>query len=314
MALDVAGLLLSLVVLAVTGDQFVIGVARIASSLRLRATVVGALVGGFGTSVAELIVAGLAAARGSTGLADGSLVGSITANVCLALCVAALVSPIRVDSATVRREAPVSVAGVILFAVFAGVHDTAVPGMVMAIAIVPAVVLLLVGARCPDHDDLEDDVVAFVGPEPALRRRPEVVRALVSLVLMFGGAEVMVSSTISLAARLGLAQGFAGLTLVGVGTSAPLIASSVQAARRREHDLVVGNILGGNLFIALAGGAIVGLLSAGGSGGGNLLALGLMGGVVILSWLAMARRSVLSRLEAVGLVVVYCAVVPFAGH
>ena len=79
---------------------------------------------------------------------------------------------------------------------------------------------------------------------------------------MLGGADLMVNCAVGLAARLGMAQGFAGLTLVGVGTSAPLIASSVQGARRGEHELVVGNVLGGNLFIALGGGALVGLLVA----------------------------------------------------
>src|SRR5207247_2440036 len=60
---DVAGLVISLVVLVVGGDQFVIGVGRLAASLRVRPTVVGAVVGGFGTSLPELIVAGVATAR-----------------------------------------------------------------------------------------------------------------------------------------------------------------------------------------------------------------------------------------------------------
>ena len=106
---------------------------------------------------------------------------------------------------------------------------------------------------------------------------------------MLGAAEVMVNSVIGLADRLGMAHGFAGLTLVGIGTSAPLIATSVQGARRGEHYLVVGNVLGGNLFIALGGGALVGLLFGGPALGSGLVPLVLMVGVVTVSWLAMAR-------------------------
>ncbi len=73
---------------------------RISASVRVRPTVAAALVGGLGTSVAELIVAGVAAAK-SPSLAIGSLVGSIVANVCLALAIAALITPLKVDSATV---------------------------------------------------------------------------------------------------------------------------------------------------------------------------------------------------------------------
>jgi cation:H+ antiporter len=116
--LDLVGLFGSLVVLAVSGDQFVIALARISASVRVRPTVAAALVGGLGTSIAELIVAGVAAAK-SPALAIGSLVGSIVANVCLALAAAALIIPLKVDSATVRREAPISVASVVLFAVLA---------------------------------------------------------------------------------------------------------------------------------------------------------------------------------------------------
>lgn len=312
MALDVLGLLASLVVLALTGDQFVIGVARLSSSLQLRPTVVGALMGGFGTSVAELIVAALAAARGSAALATGSLVGSITANVGLALCIAALVSPVRVDSATVRREAPVSVAAVGIFAVLSAASPARLGAIVMAVCVVPAVLLLLRCARTSVPDRLAAEVSELVGVPPA-RRGLEVARSIVTLALMFGGAEVMVLSTVSLSDRLGLGQGFAGLTLVGIGTSAPLIASSVQAARRQEHDLVVGNVLGGNLFIALIGGAVVGFLapSHGAAVGGMPLAL--MGGLVLAAFLALARGHTLFRLEAALLLGAYCVVLPLSG-
>jgi cation:H+ antiporter len=91
---------------------------------------------------------------------------------------------------------------------------------------------------------------------------------------------------------------FIGLTVVAVGTSAPLIAIAVQAARRRDHDLVVGNVLGSNLFIALAGGAILGLLR---SGPAPTLASGpiwLMLVITSASWAFMARGSLVSRWEA----------------
>jgi cation:H+ antiporter len=313
-ALDVGGLIVSLAVLALTGDQFIVTVARIAGILGWRPTVVGALVGGFGTSIAELIVAALATLRASPQLAVGSLVGSIIANVCLALAVAALITPVRVDSGTVRREAPLSVASVALFAVLAvgGVSRTA--GVVMLVALVPVVVLLLVSARRRGpEDELGTEVVEFF-QAPARRPRSEIARALVSLTFMLGGAELLVTSVVGLAARLGLEEGFAGLTLVGIGTSAPLIASSIQAARRGEHDLVVGNVLGGNLFIALGGGALVGLLSRGEVGGVGAFSLWLMTGVVVVSWLAMGRKGVLARWEALLLLLAYAAVLPIVNR
>ncbi len=131
---------------------------------------------------------------------------------------------------------------------------------------------------------------------------------------MLGGAELMGISAEGLAMRLGMTQGFAGLTLVGFGTSAPLIALSIQAARRGEHDLIVSDVLGGNLFIALGGGALVGLLARGVRLGVGGLPFWLMAGVVVASWLAMARGGRLARWEAVALVAVYAVTLPFVNR
>jgi len=131
---------------------------------------------------------------------------------------------------------------------------------------------------------------------------------------MLGGAEVMVTSSLGVAKHLGFSAGLAGLTLVGIGISAPLIAASVQAARKGEHDLVVGNVLGGNLFIALAGGAVVGFFASGKSVHVGTVALVLMVVVVAASWLAMARGATPRRSEAIVLVLAYVACLPFVNR
>jgi cation:H+ antiporter len=217
--LDLVGLFGSLVVLAVSGDQFVIALARISASVRVRPTVSAALVGGLGTSIAELIVAGVAAAK-SPSLAIGSLVGSIVANVCLALAVAALIIPLKVDSATVRREAPISVASVVLFAILAIGGVTMAKGLVMLVVLGGAIAALLFGQRQEREDRLGSEMAEFASTK-ARRSSVETVRAVAMLVFMLGGAEVMVSSSLGLAKHLGFSDGLAGLTLVGIGTSAP---------------------------------------------------------------------------------------------
>jgi cation:H+ antiporter len=136
-------------------------------------------------------------------------------------------------------------------------------------------------------------------------------RALMGLALMLVGAEVLVRSAAHLAQRLGLGEGFVGLTIVAVGTSAPLVAIAVQAARRGNHDLVVGSVLGSNLFIALAGGALVGLLRGGTGAELDTTALWLMIGVVVAAWAFMARGSLVVRWEAAVLFVAYAATLPF---
>jgi len=313
--LDILGLALSLAVLTVAGDQFVIGVGRVASAMRMRPTVVGALVGGFGTSIPELIVAGVASAHGDAQIAMGSAVGSIIANVALGLAVAALVAPVRVDSRTIRREAPVSVAAVVVFAAAGLGGLSRLEGFALAGAFAIALVGLLLNVRsAPKTDELAVEARDFFDQPAGRPARLEVVRTLVSLAAMVGGAEVMVQAASSLSRRLGIEQGFVGLTLVAIGTSAPLIAAAIQAARRGDHDLVVGNVLGCNLFIALLGGPIIAFIQPGPAGDVGVVSLILMAGLCLASWAFMARGSFVRRSEAVVLLVAYAATLPFVSR
>ncbi|MDP9300667.1 MAG: sodium:calcium antiporter [Actinomycetota bacterium] len=311
MSEDVVALALSLALLTVAGDQFVIGLARLAASLRVRPTVVGALVGGFGTSLPELIVAGVATARGSSQIAMGSLVGSIIANVSLGLAIACLVAPVRVDSRTVRREVPLSVGAVLLLAVVAHGGTSRSAGLAFAVALVIALVGLLLNARqAKPQDELGVAVVEFFDERHPHRFASELTRTALSAAVMIAGAVLLVRSCADLAKRLGVAQGLVGLTVVAVGTSAPLIVSSIQAARRGDPDLVVGNILGGNLFIALLGGATVAVLGRSEASSIGDAPLWLMAALVIAAWGFMANGRVLSRWEATALLLAYAVMLP----
>jgi len=315
MSADVALLVVSLAGLTIAGDQFVVGVARLASVLRIRPTIVGAVVGGIGTSLPELLVSGVATARGELQLAVGNLVGSIIANISLGLGIAAMVAPIRVDSIAIRREAPISVGSVLLFGLLTRSTPSANTGVVFSLALVAALVLLLLNARIlPVRDELAVEVVDFFGEPRRHRTGREVARTLLSMAGMLVAAEVLVRSGADLAGRLGVGQGLVGLTLVAIGTSAPLIASNVQAARRGDHDLVVGNTMGGNLFIALGGGLVVGFLSEGSGPGIGVAPLWLVAALAIGSWGFKDRGTRVSRWEAMLLLLTYAAALPFVAR
>jgi len=309
---DSLGLGVGLAMLVVAGDQFVVGAGRLATALRIRPTVVGAMIGGLGASLPELIVSSIASVRKEPEIAVGNLVGSIIANVSLALAIAALVAPVRVDSRTVRREAPISLAAVLLFALLLRGGLSQAEGVVLMVGLIVALAAMLANVRTsPRRDELTVEVGRFFGKRTEQRPAAETVRAVGGLALMLIGAEVLVRSASALAHRLGVSEGFIGVTVVAVGTSAPLVAIAVQAARRGNHDLVAGSVLGSNLFIALAGGALVGLLRGGPGTAVDAVAVWAMSAIVAAAWAFMGRGSLLSRWEAVALVAAYGATLPF---
>lgn len=104
-------------------------------------------------------------------------------------------------------------------------------------------------------------------------------------------------------------QTVVGFTLVALGTSLPELVTAVQAQRRRNADLLLGNLLGSNLFNSLTGGAIVGLADHSPAHIGYPV-LAAMVAVILLTWLVLYRRYLVSRIEAALLLVAYLLTLP----
>jgi cation:H+ antiporter len=311
MLLSVAGIVAGLLLLTYAADQFVVGAARLAVQLRLSSVVIGAVVVGFGTSAPELLVSGIAAGRGSLDIAVGNIVGSNVANLSLVLGGAALLMAIPVQSPTLRRETPIMLAATLLFAVVVQGGLTAGEGILLAVALVAALGTILYASRGGDPA-MAAEVEEFLGDAPASRAGRESLRTLLGLAFTLVAAQVLVQSATDIAGRLGLDEGFVGLTIVAVGTSLPELATAIQAARKAETDLIVGNLLGSNVFNSLAVGATAAIAGPGAVRDADLtgLAVLLMVGISLVATLFLVTGRRIVRREGVLLIAVYLAVMP----
>ncbi len=330
------GLVLSivgLVVLSLAADQFVRGAARLAVILRIAPIVVGAVVVGFGTSAPELLVSALAAVNGRLDIGVGNIVGSNVANISLVLGTASFVAVVPVSSSVVRRDAAVSVAAVGLFALLVQRDLTRLEGALLLLALGAWFVLVLRGSRAAksassgaaadaDADagtDSDDDaggeghdgaglaeLEELVG-ESAPSLGLETARTLVSLALVAGSAYILVEGAERVAEALDLSGGFVGYTMVAVGTSAPELVTAVAAARQRQTELLVGNLLGSNVFNSLAVGGVIALVGPGpvGDVAVQTLGAGMMVVICVTSWADMAIGHRVSRGDGVVLLALW---------
>jgi cation:H+ antiporter len=309
--LTVVALVVGVALLAYAADQFVLGAARIALISRISPLVVGVVIIGFGTSSPELLVSAIAAAGGDPEIAVGNIVGSNIANLSLLLGVGAIIVPITVASSTVRREAPITVGAMVLFLLL--VQDGLVwwEGLVLLLAMAVALWRVTKGSK-NGIDPLGPEAEELADPSHH-SMRTEIVRTVLGLIGTVAGAQLLLWGAVDLADRAGLGEGFVGATLVAIGTSLPELVTVVQSARRRETDLIVGNLLGSNLFNALTVGGVVGLIGAGGLDDASLtlIAAGAAVGVAVLAAGAMHTRRAVERWEGIALIVVYAAIVPF---
>lgn len=311
MLLASVGAVAGLVLLSYAADQFVTGAARLATVLRISGVVVGAVVIGFGTSAPELLVSGLAAHRGALDLAVGNIIGSNVANLTLVLGVAAIVTPIVARAGVLRREAPLSFVAVLVFALLVQGGLAWWQGLVLATIMAGSLGVIIWTARS-NSVDLDAQVEEFVATRyPSTRR--ETMRTIIGLVGTIAGAKLLVDSAQVIAAGLGVGEGFIGLTVVAVGTSLPELATAIHAARHNETDLVIGNLLGSNLFNVGAVGATVAFVGPGRVDDPVVIGLAtvLMCVVTLVAWVFIATGSRVVRWEGVVLLVAYLAALPF---
>ncbi len=301
---DGAALLAGLVLLTVAADRFVLGAARLSAALRVSPVVIGALVIGAGTSAPELLVTVLAALQGAPDLAVGNLVGSNSANIGLVLGAAALVAPIAVGHTTLRREVPLMLLAVLALAIAAADGTLGrVDGVVLLLLGVVAIAVVVAFARA---DQRGAAALAVTPPEPAWR---PALLALVGLLGTIAGAQLLVTGASGLARTLGVGEAVIGLTVVAVGTSLPELVTAVAAARRREADLVVGNVLGSNLFNSLPVAGVAGVLGAAGLEPALGPALVGMVGICAIAAVFLVTGRRLARVEGAVLLVLFALVV-----
>jgi cation:H+ antiporter len=309
MILSVLGIVGGLVVLTYAADQFVVGAARVAKVLRLSPILIGAVVIGFGTSAPEMLVSGLAGAQGSLDIGVGNIIGSNVANLSLVLGIAALVTPIVVRSPVLKREAPIALVATLIFAVVVQGGLAGGEAAILLVTLVVGLALIILGARRGD-DALTAEVDELVTGDVSTRR--ESLRTLLGLAFTLGAAQVLVVSAVDIAEQLGLQQGFVGLTIVAIGTSLPELATAIQAARKGQTDLIVGNLLGSNLFNAGAVAAVAGFAGPGPLEDPTIVGLATVLMVVVsigaTAFMVTGKRVV--RWEGALLLAVYVATIP----
>ena len=262
MYLPFAALVLGLVLLVWSADRFVDGAAATARHFGMPPLLVGMVIVGFGTSAPEMAVSALAALQGSPGLALGNAYGSNITNVALILGVTALISPIAVRSQVLRKELPILMALMAL-----SVWQIADGAISRADAVLLLVLFaLLMGwsiwqglRQGADADTMAGDMQKQEEEAEEMPLGRALFWVLAGVVLLVASSRLLVWGAVEIARAFGVGDVIIGLTIVAVGTSLPELAASVVAARKGEHDIALGNVIGSNMFNILA---VVGIAGA----------------------------------------------------
>jgi cation:H+ antiporter len=269
--LDTIRIVVGLVALIYAADRLVRSAVRISRAFGVSVVLIGAVIVGFGTSVPEFVVSAIAALEGELDLAVANVLSSNTSNVTLVLGSAALLTPIVARRRIIKREGALMFAAVaILTALLANTWLSAWEGFVLLGLLGIAVWLMIrwssddpeaVMAQIKEAGNVDDDAPAG---RNAWRTEvgKEILIGVVALIVTVIAADTLLDGVVGFGEYFGLSAVFLGL-ITGVGTSLPELAAAVSAARHKEPELVLGNVLGSNIFNSLG---VVGLAAVLGPG------------------------------------------------
>jgi cation:H+ antiporter len=251
MLIPIAAVCGGLLLLTYGADRFIDGAAATASHLGIQPLLVGLVIVGFATSVPEMLVSAVASFNGNPSLGIGNAIGSNIANIGLVLGATAILAPLTVRSAVLRREFPMMFVA-LLFASWLlwdqeldrqdGVFLLSALGVVIGITV-------WLGLHASPGDPLIDELdQAMDRPMSALWAA---IWLIVGLALLLVGSKLLVSGAVDIARLFGVSDIIIGLTIVAIGTSLPELAASIMSALKNEPDIALGNVIGSNMFNAL---------------------------------------------------------------
>lgn len=259
--MDILTLLLG-IGLAVYGAHYLVdGGSAIAKRFNIPTIVIGSTIVAFGTSMPEFTVNINSALSGNTDLALGNILGSNLFNICAVIGIVCLITPIKVGSDAISKDLPmclisavvVGVCGNQIYFDHINYHELFPSTGIMFLFFFAIFMRYVYGeaSAASSHQDkatkkgLTSSDNAETSPHTMSKAVLFVAVGLVGLV--FGG-EFIVDGASGIARSLGMAERVIGLVIVGPGTSFPELIASITAARRNDVGMVLGNVLGSNIF------------------------------------------------------------------
>jgi cation:H+ antiporter len=254
MLIAIAAVLIGLGLLIWSADRFVDGASSTAGHLGMSPMLIGLTIVAFGTSAPEMLVSTMAALDNAPGLAIGNAIGSNIANIALVLGATALVSPLPIRGDLVRVELPILTiatigAGIILLDYYLDMIDSVILLFGLGVC------LYLFKRYQQEHP--EDQVE----PLANMSLKAGIMWLVVGLIVLALGSRILVGGAVYIAANLGVSEMIIGLTIIALGTSLPELAASIMSARKGQHGIALGNIIGSNIFNLLGVMAIPALIS-----------------------------------------------------
>ncbi|TYP97969.1 cation:H+ antiporter [Tenacibaculum adriaticum] len=245
--MSIVYIIIGLLLLVLGGNWLLKAAVGLSLRLDIPKIVIGMTVVSFATSAPELIVSVKSALNGATGLAVGNVIGSNIANLGLVLGITVILSKIEVQRSFYVTDWPVMMIASIMLYFFIA-FDKIIQqyeGVILFTTLIVFLIYLLRFQKQAVVDEMPED-------DEELPLFKVVLFLAIGGVSLWGGSELLINGSVSLAKNLGVSDAIIGVTVVSVGTSIPELAASIIAVLKKEKAISLGNLIGSNIFNILA--------------------------------------------------------------
>lgn len=310
MILMITFLIVGFILLVKGADFFVDGACDLSEKLKIPAYVIGLTVVAFGTSLPEAAVSVTASLQGSNEIAIGNVIGSNTFNTLVVLGTSALFAPVAVKKNILKRDFPFCIGITVIMLILIMTLNNGEAALTRFDGIVLLILFAVFMAFSVISGRNEAAAMSTESESPEKENLPWwkcILYIIIGVSGVIVGGELTVEGAKQLALTAGLSETVVGLTVVAVGTSLPELITSVVAARKKQNDIAVGNVIGSNIFnilFILGMSSTLGTITTDGHAATDTLVLI---GVCVITYLFALINKKINRPAGIVMIILYLA-------
>lgn len=242
-------LIVGFVILIKGADIFVDGASSLAQNFKLSKMLIGLTIVAFGTSAPEFAVSVKSIISNNADMVLGNVVGSNILNILLIIGICSLIKPIVVKNNTIKKEIPIviMISTLLFFLMKDNLFDSNAINMItrndgfIILLFFMIFIYYLISIMRNKRDDDADESAKF-------GMSKSILFTILGIVCIILGSNFVVDSASNIAVSLGVSQKMIALTIVAFGTSLPELVTSIVSIKKGEQEILVGNIVGSNVF------------------------------------------------------------------
>lgn len=243
MITDILLIIIGFIILIKGADLFIDGISSTAINMKIAKIIISLTIVAFGTSAPELAISIQGMVNGSGSVVLANVIGSTIVNTMLIIGIAALIKPIKVKHETVKRQLPLHLITVIIFAILflLGNGISRLDGIILFTTFLGFLVYILKFMKKKNSFFEKKE-------KPKWKIIPSIIFAIIGLFAIFLGSDIAVEHCTNLAYKIGISEKLITMVVLVIGTSAPELAMAITSAKKKEFDIILGNIIGTNIF------------------------------------------------------------------